>query len=118
MLFSQRAIRRGSMVTNKDAYVRLERASEDALEGAEKAISAEARLRLLDLSRAFDTELADMVARGLIENDERYRPLTTEFRISRDDIERVATDTKQFVETDELVMQIGTSFARVLTMLL
>jgi hypothetical protein len=105
------------MVTNKDAYARLERASEDALEGAEKAISAEARLKLLDLSRAFDAELADMVARGLIGNNERYRPLTKEFSVRRGDIERVVKNTKQFVETDELIAQIGTSFARVLAML-
>jgi hypothetical protein len=105
------------MLTNKDAYARLEKASEDALEGAEKAISAKARLKLLDLSKTFDAELADMVSRGLIGSSERYTPLTTDFRSLKGEIDGVVKNTAQFVESAELMAQIGTSFARVLALL-
>lgn len=105
------------MLSNKDAFARLEKASEDALEGAEKAISARARLKLLDLSKAFDAELAEVVARGLVGSSEQYRPLTTDFRSLKGEIDRVVKNTAQFVETAELMAQIGTSFARVLALL-
>lgn len=105
------------MLTNKDAYDRLEKASEDALEGAEKAISTRARVKLLDLSKAFDAELADMVARELIGSDERYQPLTEDLKKLKSDIDGVVKNTAQFVETAELTAQIGTSFARVLALL-
>ena len=105
------------MLANKDAYARLEKASEDALEGAEKAISDRARLKLLDLSKAFDAELADMVSRGLVGSSEPYRPLTADFRRLKGEIDGVVKNTAQFVETAELMAQIGTSFARVLALL-
>jgi hypothetical protein len=105
------------MITNKDAYVRLEKASEDALEAAEKAISARARTKLLDLSKAFDAELTDMVTRGLVGSGEPYRPLTEDLRNLKSEIDTVVKNTAQFVETAERMAQIGTSFARVLALL-
>lgn len=105
------------MLTYQDAYARLEKASEDALDGAEKAISTRARLKFLDLSKAFDAELAEMVSRELARSTERYRPLTLDFSRLKDEIDGVVKNTAHFVETAELMAQIGTSFARVLALL-
>lgn len=110
-------VQQESMVTNRDAYARLERASEDSLEAAETAVSGKASAKLLELSKVFDAELAKMVERGLMASNEPYGPLTGDFRGLKTELDGLVKNMGQFVETAEDVAQLSTSFARVLALL-
>ena len=52
-------------MSHREAYSRLEAASEDALDGAHDATSRAAQQRLIELSRTLDAELRRMTERGL-----------------------------------------------------
>jgi hypothetical protein len=105
------------MITNQDAYSRIQAAAVNAAAAYAHATTHAAQDKLSRIYLAYDAEMDEMIARGLKQNSGKYTPLTTDLKAVKAEIDQVVNNTQQFVEVAALVGKIASTFAGVLALL-
>jgi hypothetical protein len=105
------------MITNQNAYDRIQVAAVNAAAAYAHATTHFAQDTLLKIYRGYDAEMDEMIARGLKQNSGKYTPITNDLKAVKAEIDQVVANTKQFVEVTALIAKVASSFASVVALL-